>query len=71
MIVEMVFVIFLVLLVFGPKKTLEMSQKVGQSIAQFKRAASQVQGQIQAELLSQQPDSKRPDLLASIFQRRN
>ena len=44
MILEMAFVI-LGLLVFGPKKTLEMSQKVGRSIAQFKRATNQIQSQ--------------------------
>jgi Sec-independent protein translocase protein TatA len=50
MILEMAFVMFLGLLVFGPKKTLEMSQKVGRSIAQFKRATNQIQSQVEEEL---------------------
>ena len=52
MILEMAFVMFLGLLVFGPKKTLEMSQKAGKYIAQLKRAASQIQSQVEQELRS-------------------
>jgi len=48
-----------------------LSQKVGQQIAQFKRAASQVQEQMQAELLSRPGETEQPDILASIFRRRN
>jgi Sec-independent protein translocase protein TatA len=50
MILEMAFVMFLGLLVFGPKKTLEMSQKVGQTIAQLKRATNQIHSQMEDEL---------------------
>jgi Sec-independent protein translocase protein TatA len=64
------FVIFLGLLVFGPKKTLEMSQSVGRSIAQLKKAASQVHTQMETELGNPTGDIKRSDLLASIFDHR-
>ena len=70
MMVEMAFVIFLGLLVFGPRKTLEMSQSVGRHIAHFKRAASQMLAQVQAELLTQPNESKQSALLTSVFKQK-
>lgn len=37
------FLLFLGLIVFGPKKTMEMAQEVGRLLAQLKRAAGQFQ----------------------------
>jgi Sec-independent protein translocase protein TatA len=45
--------VFLGLLIFGPKKTLEMSQTVARAVAGLKHAARQVQSQIQDELSTQ------------------
>jgi Sec-independent protein translocase protein TatA len=44
------FFLFLGLLVFGPKKTIEMSQTVGRALAQFRKAASQFQSQLHEEV---------------------
>ena len=40
MISMMVFLLILGLIVFGPKKTIEMSQSVGRSVAQFKKSVA-------------------------------
>jgi Sec-independent protein translocase protein TatA len=71
MILEMGFVLFLGLLVFGPKKTLEMSQAVGRSIAHFKRATSQIQSQLETEVGNLQSPKPQPPLRASILERRD
>lgn len=42
--------IFLGLLIFGPKKTLEMSQTVARTLANLKNAAKQFQSQMQEEV---------------------
>ncbi|MGH9545992.1 MAG: Sec-independent protein translocase subunit TatA/TatB [Terriglobales bacterium] len=72
MILEMAFVMFLGLLVFGPRKTLEMSQAAGRSIAHFKRAASEVQAQIEGETRNLQSANQQPPaLLAPPVERSN
>lgn len=58
MILDMGFVILLGLLVFGPKKTLEMSQSVGRFLAQFKVAGRELRQQIQDELSAQSTELK-------------
>jgi Sec-independent protein translocase protein TatA len=50
MILDMGFVIFLGLLVFGPRKTLEMSQTVGRYLAQFKVAGRELRQQLEEQL---------------------
>jgi sec-independent protein translocase protein TatA len=47
MMTEVVFLLFLALIVFGPKKTLEMGQTLGRMIAKFKHAASQLRSELQ------------------------
>ncbi|MGA7216930.1 MAG: twin-arginine translocase TatA/TatE family subunit [Candidatus Sulfotelmatobacter sp.] len=46
MMTEIIFVVFLGLIVFGPRKTLEMAQKLGGLVAKFKHAASQLQSEL-------------------------
>jgi Sec-independent protein translocase protein TatA len=48
MMTEIIFVLFLGLMVFGPRKTLEMAQKLGGVVAKFKHAASQLQSELTA-----------------------
>jgi Sec-independent protein translocase protein TatA len=43
MITGIIFVLFLALIVFGPKKTVEMCGTVGRAVSQFKQAADQFQ----------------------------
>lgn len=58
MMLEMAVVVFLGLLVFGPRKTMEMSQSAGRSLANFKRAAGQFQLQLEEELRIRERGSK-------------
>ena len=61
MMTEIIFVLFLGLVVFGPRKTLEMAQKLGGLVAKFKHAASQLQSGLTAAQTNDQdsgPESK-------------
>ena len=49
MMTEVAFLMILALLVFGPKKSLEMGQTLGRMIAKLKHAASQLQSELHAE----------------------
>jgi Sec-independent protein translocase protein TatA len=49
MMTEIIFVVFLGLIVFGPRKTLEMAQKLGGLVAKFKHAASELQSELTAQ----------------------
>jgi Sec-independent protein translocase protein TatA len=46
MITAVVFLLFLGLILFGPKKTIEIAQGVGRVVAQVKQASSQFQTQL-------------------------
>jgi Sec-independent protein translocase protein TatA len=50
MITAVVFLLFLGLIVFGPKKTIEIAQSVGRVVAQVKQATSQFQPQLHEEV---------------------
>lgn len=60
MMTEIIFVLFLGLIVFGPRKTLEMAQKLGGVIAKFKHAANQLQSELtaQADVRTTLPESE-------------
>jgi len=50
MMTEVIFLIFLALIVFGPKKSIEMGQTLGRTIAKFKEAAGQLQSELHEEV---------------------
>jgi Tat protein translocase TatB subunit len=47
---EMIFLVLLALMLFGPKKLPEMARTVGKFMAEFKRASNEFQGQIHEEI---------------------
>jgi Sec-independent protein translocase protein TatA len=58
MITALVFLLFLGLIVFGPKKTIEIAQSVGRVVARVKQTTSQFQTQLHEEVhLSEKADS--------------
>jgi sec-independent protein translocase protein TatA len=57
MMTEVAFLMFLALIVFGPRKALEMGQTLGRTIAKFKQAASQLQSELQDEVRTHDPES--------------
>lgn len=49
MISMVAFLLFLGLIVFGPKKTIEFAQEIGRLVAQLKKAAGQFQESVLVE----------------------
>ena len=47
---ETIFLFFLALLVFGPKKLPEIARQVGKALNEFKRASNEFKAQIEAEI---------------------
>jgi Tat protein translocase TatB subunit len=47
---EMVFLIILALLLFGPRKLPEIARTMGKFMAEFKKASNEFQGQIHEEI---------------------
>jgi Sec-independent protein translocase protein TatA len=64
MMTEIIFVLFLGLIVFGPRKTLEMAQKLGGVVAKFKHAATQLQSELTAQA-GDPPPSEQNQTLSS------
>ena len=47
---EMIFLVILALLLFGPRKLPEIARTMGKFMAEFKKASSEFQGQIHEEI---------------------
>jgi len=47
---EMLFLLLLAFLLFGPKKLPEIGRKLGKGLAEFKRASNELKGQLETEL---------------------
>jgi Sec-independent protein translocase protein TatA len=52
MITGALFLLFLGLILFGPKKTIEIAQTIGRVLAQVKHATGQFQAQLQEQVLT-------------------
>ena len=48
--VDMLFILFLALILFGPKRLPEIARQVGKFVAEFKRASNDFKYQLQAEI---------------------
>jgi sec-independent protein translocase protein TatB len=61
---ETIFLFFLALLVFGPKKLPEIARQVGKALNEFKRASNEFKAQIEAEIhqLEIQERTKKEDV---------
>jgi len=55
---EIIFILVLALLIFGPKRLPEIGRTVGKGLAEFRRASSEIQRTINAELALE--DDPRP-----------
>ncbi|HXM20865.1 MAG TPA: twin-arginine translocase TatA/TatE family subunit [Terriglobales bacterium] len=60
MITGAVLLVFLGLVVFGPKKTIEIAQTIGQALAQVKNATGQFQSQIEEVVRTQHKADAEP-----------
>ncbi len=59
---EMIFLFFLALILFGPKKLPEMGRQIGRLMNEFRRASNEFRSQIESEINAVQSDVK-PQIL--------
>jgi sec-independent protein translocase protein TatB len=64
---EMIFLFFLALILFGPKKLPEMGRQLGRLMNEFRRASNEFRSQIESEINSVQSDVK-PQILPPLKQ---
>jgi sec-independent protein translocase protein TatB len=55
---ETIFLFFLALLIFGPKKLPEVARQVGKILNEFRRASNEFRSQIAAEISQLETDAK-------------
>jgi sec-independent protein translocase protein TatA len=61
---ELIVIFVIALVIFGPRRLPELGRSLGRSIAEFKRASSELQQSLEEEIRSEvpasTPESKRP-----------
>jgi sec-independent protein translocase protein TatB len=62
---EMIFLFFLALILFGPKKLPEMGRQIGRLMNEFRRASNDFRSQIESEMNAVQSDVK-PQILPPL-----
>jgi sec-independent protein translocase protein TatB len=62
---EMIFLFFLALILFGPKKLPEIGRTIGRFMNEFRRASNEFRSQIESEINAVQSDVK-PQILPSL-----
>jgi TatA/E family protein of Tat protein translocase len=55
---EMIFLFFLALIIFGPKKLPEIGRQIGRAINEFKRASNEFRSQIEAEISNLETETR-------------
>jgi sec-independent protein translocase protein TatB len=56
---EMLFIFFLALLIFGPKKLPEIGRQIGEAMTQFKRASNEFKSQLEDEIRNMETEESR------------
>ena len=49
---EMIFIVLLALILFGPKKLPELARQLGKAMAEFKKASNEFKSQLETEMLN-------------------
>jgi sec-independent protein translocase protein TatB len=62
---ETIFLFFLALLIFGPKKLPEIARQVGKALNEFKRASNEFKSQLASEISQLELESQRQSLPAA------
>jgi sec-independent protein translocase protein TatB len=62
---EMIFLFFLALILFGPKKLPEIGRQIGRIMNEFRRASNEFRSQIESEINAVQSDVK-PQILPPL-----
>jgi TatA/E family protein of Tat protein translocase len=60
---EMIFIFFLALIIFGPKKLPEIGRQIGKALNEFKRASNEFKAQIEAEINNLDTETRSPEIL--------
>ena len=60
---ETIFLFFLALLIFGPKKLPEIARTVGKALNEFRRASNEFKAQIASEISQIEAESQRQQIL--------
>ena len=56
---EMIFIFFLALLIFGPKRLPEIGRQIGEAMTQFKRASNEFKSQLEDEIRNMEAEESR------------
>jgi TatA/E family protein of Tat protein translocase len=60
---EMIFIFFLALIIFGPKKLPEIGRQIGKALNEFKRASNEFKAQIESEINNLDVESRTHEIL--------
>jgi TatA/E family protein of Tat protein translocase len=60
---EMIFIFFLALIIFGPKKLPEIGRQIGKALNEFKRASNEFKAQIESEINNLDTEVRAPEIL--------
>ena len=60
---EMIFIFFLALIIFGPKKLPEIGRQIGKALNEFKRASNEFKAQIESEINNLDTEIRTPEIL--------
>lgn len=60
---EMIFIFFLALIIFGPKKLPEIGRQIGKALNEFKRASNEFRAQIESEINNLDVENHRQTIL--------
>jgi sec-independent protein translocase protein TatB len=63
---EMIFIFFLALILFGPKKMPEIGRQVARLLGEFRRASTEFRSQIESEINSLDGGGPRPQILPPL-----
>jgi len=63
---EMIFIFFLALIIFGPRKMPEIGRQIGKALAEFKKASNDFKMQIEDEIRQLEYEEEKKKLAASI-----
>lgn len=59
----MIFIFFLALIIFGPKKLPEIGRQIGKALNEFKRASNEFKAQIESEINNLDAEIRTPEIL--------
>jgi TatA/E family protein of Tat protein translocase len=63
---EMIFIFFIALIIFGPKKLPEIGRQIGKALNEFKRASNEFKAQIESEINNLDVDTRTPQILPPV-----